>query len=138
MSANKKNIVFIFIVILAFTVFFVIRGTGGVTIDSTDEGLTFATSAGSVFMAYEDMTDIQFFEAPDYGSGESSRGYRTGVWESPELGRYTAFLNENIKGCILFAGREASVAFNYESDAVTREFYKSIRELWLSKTGGGA
>lgn len=136
MSLNKKNIIFIFIVIVLATVFFMLRGTGGVTIDSSDDGLTFTGSAGSTKLAYADITDIQYFPAPDYGSGESSRGFRCGTWESTELGTYTAYLNEKISGCVLFISDTETVAFNYESDATTQGFYESIRELWLDKIGG--
>lgn len=136
MSANKKNIIFIFIVIILATAFFMLRGTGGVTIDSTDDGLTFTGSAGSTVLAYADITDIQYFPDPNYGAGESSRGFCHGIWESPELGIYTAYLNQNISGCILFISNKETVAFNYESEATTQGFYESIRELWIEKTGG--
>lgn len=136
MSLNKKNIIFIFVVIILATVFFVIRGTGGVSIDSTDDSLTFAGSAGSTTLSYVDISDIRYFPAPDYGTGESSRGFRCGTWESADMGMYTAYLNENISGCVLFISEKETVAFNYESDATTQGFYESIRELWLEKTGG--
>lgn len=136
MSANKRNIIFTFMVIILATAFFMLRGTGGVTVDSTDGGLTFTGSAGSTMLAYADITDIQYFPAPDYGTGEISRGFCHGVWESPELGIYTAYLDQDISGCILFISDKETVAFNYESEATTRGFYESIRELWIGKTGG--
>ena len=137
MSAKTKNLLAILLVLIAATVFFALRGTGSVTIDTDGDGLRFSGPEGSTYLAYDSITDIRFLPSPDYGSaadGGARRGVLYGTWQSGDLGTYSAYVNEGIPCCILFVSDAETVAFNYESEATTQGFYDSIRALWLEKT----
>ena len=129
----RQNILYVVVLVAIVTAISLWRGTASAKVSPTKDGLTLSGHNGAVTLLYADMTDIQFFEAPDYGSpmnGATLRNWRYGTWESEELGTYDAYCSEKISSCILFITPDGRYAFNFENDENTKSLYDSIIEAW--------
>lgn len=133
MSASKKNLLFMLVIILAVTAYTLFGGKGGSGFSLDNEILTISGPEEYSFsVACRDIADVSLAEDFDPGlcvSGGSTRKYCWGTWQNAELGDYELCMLAAIDDCIVVtdtAGKH--YVFNIESERTTTDFVPSFLE----------
>lgn len=124
MSPKVRNVLFVFLIFLVFTVLYMTGVISGVSVDTSPEGFTFyGPNKTTAFVAFADVWEMRYVEDPDYGTavdGGAKSRCLYGTWENEDWGCYQAFVQTKIPACIAVFTDEQVIVFNYESKAVTR------------------
>lgn len=124
MNERVKNLVWIVIVIAAFSIFSVMRGGTSTYLDFGDEAVTLSAPENySYVLNYDDITGLELVDEFDPGtmiSGGETRRYRWGTWENDVWGQYTLCSSKRIDCALIVTLTSGeTLVLNYESDKTT-------------------
>ena len=101
--------------------------------DWDDEQMMFNYPEGEqVVICYEDVTDIRFEEAVDFGeclSGGEKNGYSYGKWKNNRWGEYELCAEIKLECAVVMETEACIYALNAESYGTTKELARSLYDL---------
>ena len=101
--------------------------------DWDDEQMMFNYPEGEqVVIRYEDVTDIRFEEAVDFGeclSGGEKNGYSYGQWKNNRWGEYELCAEIKLECAVVLETEACIYALNAESYGTTKELARSLYDL---------
>lgn len=135
MFGNKRNLIFIILIFVGVTIFFIINSSNNGFIPFTVKDDSFIISGSKEYsftINIADVDTITLSEIPDMGEcieDHSTRKYNCGTYKNDTYGTYEACLLKKIKRCIEITTKDGNTyVFNYESRTATEELYKAILE----------
>ena len=102
-------------------------------VSSIDGGIALVDPSGSALeIIYADVTELALISLPEtYGfciEGASEKGYRYGLWENEEWGKYRLCVKEDMKKAIKVRQKDQILIFNYEGNKTTESFFEALRK----------
>ena len=95
-------------------------------------GIVFYPEGEQVVIRYEDVTDIRFEEAVDFGeclSGGEKNGYSYGQWKNNRWGEYELCAEIKLECAVVLETEACIYALNAESYGTTKELARSLYDL---------
>ena len=101
--------------------------------DWDDEKMMFNYPEGEqLVILYEDVTDVRFEEAVDFGeciTGGEENGYSYGRWENNRWGEYELCAEVKLECAVVLETEACIYALNAESYGTTKELARSLYDL---------
>lgn len=134
MSARAKNILFLVVVLVIFTIYSLSGGARTVYTEFGADALTLtAPEEFSYTLAYDQVSSLALVELADEGSvvsGGENRFCSWGVRENDAWGRYTLCVVKKADSAILVTTTEGDrLVFSCENDATTESLLPAFQEL---------
>ncbi|MGM9521291.1 MAG: PH domain-containing protein [Oscillospiraceae bacterium] len=129
-----RNLIVMLVIVVAATVFLNLDKSGGKIIWG-ESGLSLEEKNGnSVTVSYDDIISAEVTELDDYGepvNGESTKNYKTGMWNNDRWGDYYLMVTCSTKKVIVLTAKDgAAYVINYETEDVTVDIYNSMLEIF--------
>ena len=133
MFGNKRNLIFIILIFVGVTIFFIIRNNNSAFTPFKVDGDSFVLSGSadysfSIPISSIDTVELTVYDAAgDCIEDHSTRNYTLGTYKNDSFGTYKACLLKKVSDCIFIKCKNGdSFVFNYESASSTRELHKAI------------
>ena len=138
MSSKTKNYLFLVLVLVGATLFFLLQGGNGITPDFQEDSLTVqGPEQFSFTIFYDEIDNVELVELDDPGilhSGGENRSYYWGQWETESWGVYTLCAAKKASAAILITTvDDQRLVFNYQNDDTTRELFSMFSQLLDSR-----
>lgn len=129
MKSKTKNYIFIFLLIITFSVMSLTGTTRKISFYGSSTQMTFTGPDNkSTTIDFSDIISLEFLSDPDYGTainGGTLHKCMYGIWDSPSFGTYHAYIDPQYHCCVLIQTNSEVIAFNYESDETTKAFFEN-------------
>ena len=131
--STKRSILFMVILLVGVTVFYMFRGDWSVQFDFQNETLTIDGPQGTLAaIPFEDISAISYYEEMDVGtevSGGTGYGYLYGEYTNDELGSYTLMCLKKLDCFLVVTDKDGNTyAANMESKDTTYNLYTATKE----------
>jgi hypothetical protein len=141
-SAERRNLIFIVILLVGFTIYSAFGNSGGLSLSFGEDALTVTgpkDAPEAVVVAYEDIQQLSLVEDLPLGErvdGLESKSCQFGTWQNASYGSYTLCALPSVTTYLVIETEEGVVVCNYESAEATQSLYTAFQEL-LEKQGEG-
>jgi hypothetical protein len=137
--SSKKKTVLLFALLLAFLLFYFLRGDYSIKLSLGDHSLNVDGPEGYLYSVdFQQIDSIVYsdtWEAGDCLSGGTKYGYQFGTWDTDQVGQYQLCVMKRNSGFIVVTTTEGdTLVFNLENTDTTMEFYKALVQ-YLSDEG---
>lgn len=134
MNERLKNLVWLIVIIAAFTIFSMARGGTSVYLDFGEEQLNVTAPENYTYTVdYDDIANMELIEEFDPGtmiSGDETRKYRWGTWKNDTWGEYTLCASKKIDNALVISlSNGETLVINYESEDTTFSLLGLIDDL---------
>ena len=127
----KRNHLWTLLVLAAVLLWSLLSGPGQSVVPGAQE-LTLTTHSGQrIVIPYEDITEAELMEEPQYGTmlqGKDSRGGKSGSWEHPQWGEYTLCVYGSCPSAVRVLAGDGCYVMNLASQSDTEQLYQLIQE----------
>lgn len=134
MSERLKNIIWLVVVLVAFTIFSTVRGGTSTHFDFGEDKLTVNAPENYTYVVnYDKIDSIEYVDQFDPGtvvSGNETRKYQWGTWKNELWGEYTLCVSKRIDNALLIYHSDGELlVLNYESNETTETLLELFNEL---------
>lgn len=134
MSDRLKNFVWIIVVIVAFTVFSLLRGGTSTYFDFGEETLSITAPENYTYeVEYDEIVHLELvneFEPGTLISGGETRKYQWGTWKNDTWGEYTLCASKQIDNALILSlSNGETLVLNYESEQTTDTLLELINDM---------
>lgn len=140
MSERLKNIIWLIIILVGFTLFSMARGGTSTYLDFGDDKLTVTAPESFIYTVDYDKIDqvelLDEFEPGTMVSGGETRKYQWGTWENETMGKYTLCVSKRIDNALLISHSDGELLIlNFESDKTTEALLDLFHDLLADRKG---
>ena len=136
MSERLKNFVWIIVVIVAFSIFSLLRGGTSIYLNFDEDSLFITAPENYTHkVAYDEIIHFELIDKFDPGtliSGGENRKYQWGTWKNDTWGEYALCASKQIDNALILSLSNGELlVLNYESKQFTAalpEFFNSMIE----------
>lgn len=141
MSERLKNIIWLVVVLVAFTIFSTARGGTSTHLDFGEDKLTITAPENYTYdVEYDEIQNIEFVDEFEPGimvSGGETRKYQWGTWKNELWGEYTLCVSKQIDNALLISHSDGELlVLNYESDKTTETLLDLFTDLLADHKDG--
>lgn len=134
MNERLKNIIWLVVILAAFTIFSTARGGTSTTLDFGDDKLTVNAPENYTYVVgYDEISSVELvdqFEPGTMVSGGETRKYQWGTWKNEFWGEYTLCVSKQIDNALLISRSDGELlVLNYESDKTTETLLDLFHDL---------
>lgn len=134
MSSRLKNLIWLVVILVAFTVFISVHGDGSIDVNFDDRELVLtAPEQFSCSVKYDEIKALELVDLTDLGSvvsGSENSTYKWGSYKNELWGEYALFINQKIdNGILITTKNDERIVFNLENRDTTTALLDSFREL---------
>lgn len=141
MSERLKNLIWLVVILAAFTIFSTARGGTSTTLDFGEDNLTVTAPENYTYVVdYDEINNIELvdkFESGAMVSGGETRKYQWGTWKNETWGEYTLCITKRIDNALLISHSDGELlVLNYESDKTTEALLELFNDLLVDYKNG--
>lgn len=140
MNERLKNIIWLVVILVAFTIFSTVRGGTSTYLDFGEEKLTVTAPENYTYVVdYNDINTIELVNKFDPGtmvSGGETRKYQWGTWKNEVWGEYSLCASKQIDSILLISHSDGELlAVNFESTETTTSLLELFNDLLADHKG---
>ncbi len=135
MSSQTKNMIFVIIIIIVATVYYMFAGTNAVTLNIGETSFVLGgpEEVKPIEIAFDKVTEFELIEGEvDFGETKDifeNGNYVFATYSNEDWGEYKAYYDKKIDCFIAAHTDEGVTLFNFESANTTAEFHRSFSEF---------
>ncbi|MGM9537772.1 MAG: hypothetical protein ACI3VN_05520 [Candidatus Onthomonas sp.] len=135
---RQRNLIFLILVLIGFTIYYVFNSSDTVALAVNDASLTVTGPDSYTFdLPFSEITSLELLSDVDYGSpsdGAETGSCAYGLWSNGTWGEYTLCVRTDCSAAIALNTESGAVfVINFESDSATESFYSAFTKLLVSK-----
>lgn len=140
MSSQTKNIIFIIIILVAATIYYMVSGSNAVVLTIGEKSFTLSgpEEVEVIDLSFDDIIEMELIDsAMDFGEAKElveNGNYVFATYENEEWGEYKAYYDKKLECYIAVHTADSVTVFNFESEDTTIEFHRSFSEFLSDPT----
>lgn len=143
-SGQVRNIIFIILIFVAATLYYVLHPSSPSGLSFGDDAMTVTVAGDEPYVLevpYDGIRDLERASGLDLGrclEGGDTEKCRYGLWENETFGQYRLCAWAGITEYVVLDTADGTVVCNYESDEATGSLYDALVKFLAERDSGEA